>query len=478
MRVDDESNNSDTVELLAPTGSADDRRCGNRCSQRTYTTVLIGLVTACLFADQNLMAPNLTEIRLEFNMTKEEGDRKLGGEIALALFLVGGPASLLVGYLADRVNRRRLYAAVVLLGEFGCLLTIFVASFWHLFLLRAMTGIALGGALPLVFSMLGDMWSAEQRVKMSASVGIAWSAGTLLGQFMAGVVGPAAGWRVPFVVVAIPSSVLAVIFLFTATDPVRASMDGGASGGTEDAYSEKISWSKVRDIFASKSNRLMFAQGIPGCMPWGMIGVFLNDFLVTDNAAPSILAATAACTVFAIGGLCGQALGGWLGQHLYNRDKKLVAYLMGGSTILGVVPMLFLLNVPFSYGASLPIAFVGGACASITGPNVRAVLQNCNLPETRGTTFALFALTDDLGKAFGPFLIAAFVSALGRRTAFNVATLAWLLCGGLLVSLSCTMVDDERKVAEKVAAVRQQTDVTSPAGLELGSFKAIATRSS
>ena len=222
----------------------------------------------------------------------------------------------------------------------------------------------------------------------------------------------------------------------------------------------------------------MFAQGIPGCMPWGMIGVFLNDFLVADNGAPSILAATVACTVFAVGGLCGQAFGGWLGQRLYNHDKKLVAFLMGGSSILGVVPMLLLLNVPFSYGASLPIAFVGGACASITGPNVRAVLQNCNLPETRGTTFALFALTDDLGKAFGPFLIAAFVSAVGRRAAFNIATLAWLVCGGLLLSLSCTMADDERRVREAVRLAKQQTCAAavgaSSASVELGSFSAIS----
>ena len=132
------------------------------------------------------MAPNLTEIRLEFNMTKEEGDRKLGGHIALALFLVGGPASLLVGYLADKVNRRKLCAVVICVGELGCLLTIFVTDFWHLFLLRAMTGVALGGALPLVFSMLGDMYNAKQRNKVSAVVGIGWSVGTLLGQLMAG----------------------------------------------------------------------------------------------------------------------------------------------------------------------------------------------------------------------------------------------------------------------------------------------------
>ena len=444
--------------------------CGGRLTRRELTTLLIMLVTACLFADQNLMAPNLTEIRLEFNMTKEEGDRKLGGQIALALFLVGGPASLLVGYLADRINRRKLYCAVVLLGELGCLLTVFVTDFWHLFLLRAMTGIALGGALPLVFSMLGDMWEAKERVKVSAVVGIGWSLGTLLGQLMAGVVGPAWGWRVPFVIVAMPSCVLALVFLRVASDPARASMDGDGGGGESgdgggEPYTEEITWPKVKSICASQSNRLMFAQGIPGCMPWGMVSVFLNDFLHADNGAPTILAATTVCTFYGIGGLFGQGLGGWLGQRLYNKRKVYVAWLMGGSTMIGVFPMLLLLNLPFSYGALIPVAFIGGLCASITGPNVRAVLQNCNLPETRGTVFAMFALTDDLGKAFGPFLIAGFVTAIGRRAAFNLATCAWFLCGLLLLGLSRTMLKDEQTVSDKVAQARR-----GRGGVELGNL--------
>ena len=65
-------------------------------------------------------------------------------------------------------------------------------------------------------------------------------------------------------IVAVPSIMLAMLFLAVAVDPVRASMDGG--GGL---YNEEISWKKVKAICASRSNRLMFAQGIPGCMPWG-----------------------------------------------------------------------------------------------------------------------------------------------------------------------------------------------------------------
>ena len=45
-------------------------------------------------------------------------------------------------------------------------------------------------------------------------------------------------------------------------------------------------WVFVR-LLQRPSNVLLFLQGIPGCMPWGVIGVFLNDYFVTDRNAPS-----------------------------------------------------------------------------------------------------------------------------------------------------------------------------------------------
>ena len=43
--------------------------------------------------------------------------RYLGGYIAAAFFAVGAPAALCIGYLCDKMNRRNLLFAVVLLGE-------------------------------------------------------------------------------------------------------------------------------------------------------------------------------------------------------------------------------------------------------------------------------------------------------------------------------------------------------------------------
>ena len=58
----------------------------------------------------------------------------LGGDIAVAFFVVGGTASLVIGYLTDRVRSRvRLFAYVVWAGECGSLLTFWVTEYWQFY---------------------------------------------------------------------------------------------------------------------------------------------------------------------------------------------------------------------------------------------------------------------------------------------------------------------------------------------------------
>ena len=52
----------------------------------------------------------------DFGFDAAERDRYLGGYIAAAFYLVGAPAALLFGWLSDRVNRKRLLFAAVVLG--------------------------------------------------------------------------------------------------------------------------------------------------------------------------------------------------------------------------------------------------------------------------------------------------------------------------------------------------------------------------
>ena len=65
-------------------------------------------------------------------------------------------------------------------------------------------------------------------------------------------------------------------------------------------------------------------------------------------------------------------------------------------------------------------------------PGRRAVLMNVNEPETRGLALAMHVVLDDLGKGFGPALVAVLITALGRQAAFNLSVLGWLPCGILI----------------------------------------------
>ena len=81
----------------------------------------------------------------------------------------------------------------------------------------------------------------------------------------------------------------------------------------------------------------------------------------------------------------------------------------------------------------------------------RSILQNVTVPEVRGSAFAIFNLTDDLGKGLGPVVIDGLVSACGsEEAAYNWAISFWLVDGILLAMIFFTMESDEAVVQAKV----------------------------
>ena len=74
-------------------------------------------------------------------------------------------------------------------GEGPCLLTFFVSRYWQLLVLRLLTGISVGGCFPLLFSLLGDLFGASERVLCATGVQIATGLGTAAGQSVSGFLG-------------------------------------------------------------------------------------------------------------------------------------------------------------------------------------------------------------------------------------------------------------------------------------------------
>ena len=143
------------------------------------------------------MGPNLSAVAAEFGFSSHERDSKLGGEISLGFFIVGGICGLFFGWLTDssriKIPRARLFSLVIVLGEIGCLGTYISRTYRELFLYRVLTGISIGGASPVIYSMLGDLWDQSQRVRISTVMGLSMSSGAAIGQILAGYAGPVFG---------------------------------------------------------------------------------------------------------------------------------------------------------------------------------------------------------------------------------------------------------------------------------------------
>ncbi|MCF7802030.1 MAG: MFS transporter [Candidatus Marinimicrobia bacterium] len=430
----------------------------NSTGRERFAVALLAIITLFLFADQNLMAPNLTQIANDFGFDAVERDVMLGGNISFVFWVFGGLVTLGIGYLTDRISRKALFVAVILVGEIPCLLTGFAQTYTQLFWLRALTGIGIGGALPLVYSLLGDYFSPKLRTAASAYMALAMGLGIAVGQLLAGFIGPEYGWRLPFILVALPNFLLALIFWLTMREPVRGQAEEGLKDLLESGqiYTARINWSEYKQLFRIKTNLLVFLQGIPGTVPWGVFFIFLNDYLSQDKGY-SVETATLIVTIIGGAAIFGGFLGGLMGHKLYNVNPKYLPALCGITTLLGIIPTAILINIPDQTGVADPnmlLALVAGLFTgftiSITGPNVKAMLLNVNLPETRGSIFSLFNLTDDLGKGFGPVIISILIVSLGRTWAFNVANLFWVFCGIVLLWLIWVFPKDETHLNQVV----------------------------
>lgn len=57
-----------------------------------------------------------------------------------------------------------------------------------------------------------------------------------------------------------------------------------AGNGSRPTPLQVMGWSKVRQLLRSPSNLLIICQGLPGCLPWGMLLTFMNDYLAQVRA--------------------------------------------------------------------------------------------------------------------------------------------------------------------------------------------------
>jgi AAHS family 4-hydroxybenzoate transporter-like MFS transporter len=383
-----------------------------------FDTTAIGYVAPALAKDLNLSRA------------------ALGPVFSAGLFglMIG---ALLLGPLADRIGRRKIIIFSTLAFGIGTLVTALVNDVGTLFVVRLLTGLGLGGAMPNTIALTSEFSPHRRRATMVMVMFVGFSIGAALGGFLAAALIPQFGWRSVFVVGGAAPLVLAPILAWRLPESVRfLALTGRANA-------------RVAELLALVSTRAGFAAGqrfvvdepalkgmpvqhlfrsgrtVPTLLLWVVFFMSLLEIYFMSNWLPTVLhdlgasisAAAVIGSMFQLGGVVGtfvlgsiidrfsfRALAlvyfiavfavGAIGQLGHAAIPVTIAIFVAGFCIVGGQIAANALAAGF-YPTSIRATGVGwalgiGRVGSIVGPLVGGVLLS--LKWTAGEVFVVAAL--------------------------------------------------------------------------------------
>jgi len=407
---------------------------------------LIVFMSFFLMADMYITPAIIPELSQEYGVTADSI-----GWAGTAFMLLGAIMGLVFGHYNDRISRKKLLIIAVTVGEVPCLLTGIAGvtyNFEMFVIMRTLTGFGIGGIYPITFSLLADYVSDKNRAKASAMVDIAWGLGIMSGPLLASyALSTDYGWRLAFILAALPSFPLILIYWLVATEPKRGRNElGNAHDSTSKDKDVKFNLSQFKTVFSNKTNVLLFLQGIPGSIPWGLLPFWIITFFREERGF-SAEDATMIWEVFGIATVVGGLMWAICGDWLFKRRAKYVAILCSVVILLGMVPEYILLNVEFAQQSSYwALAIMGGFFISVGSSNVRALLMNVNSPSQRGKVFSMYNFFDSIGKGAGPAIGGLILATTNDyQLMVNIAISFWLICA-LIFSGTIFTVEKDRKI--------------------------------
>ena len=364
-----------------------------------------------------LILPALPAVRTALGLTEAQV-----GLVTLvylvAAFLLGIPA----GILADRIGRRRLtIAALVLFGVAGLWTAVTTDLTWFL-IARALQGACFGAIQPTTIALVADATQGKEQVKGQARRYL----GVATGDAALPIVGAAVlvwlGWRSVFGLQAVT---LLVALVFARLVPERTTAVRDSEG---DGY--------VVRLVTSLRTRGVLVLALAGVVRFLLKFGFLTylPILAAGLGDDGRVAALALGLGSAGGALTGVVLARYV-DRVASSVVLRASFAIGSATLIAVAwsPDLFVLAV--------------AAVAFGTADGVVAVFQNAFLPvvsdaRTRSGVIASVGSLRNLGKALGPGAVAVGLLFLELPAAMTVLA----VIGGLMSLLLAPLAAYDAKV--------------------------------
>ncbi len=403
------------------------------------------------------------------SLLKEWGVEKsaLGPVLSAALFGLAAGA-LATGPLADRLGRKLVLAASVLVFGIACLGSALAGDLGELTLLRFLTGVGLGAAMPNAVTLMSEYCPQRLRATMTNMMFCGFPLGAACGGFLAAWMIPQWGWRSVFALGGLTPLLLAVLLLLLLPESVRYMVAKGHSVERIRSVLRRISANA-----AAASGFVMTEPGRVGSAKSG-IGVVLSPalrvgsamlwlayfmglviFYALVNWMPILFRdagldpqkATLISALFPLGGV-GAILFGWL-MDRFNANRIIaVGYVLTAASIFAIG------QVAGNVGALVVVVFVAGALMNTAQSSMPALAAAFYPTQGRATGIAWMLGIGRFGGIAGSFLVAELAARhLSFGEIFAVVAIPGAIAALALVIKQASRPEDKAPKLPEPAAV-------------------------
>ncbi|MFD1554763.1 MFS transporter [Paraburkholderia silviterrae] len=386
---------------------------------------------------------------------------------AFGLVMSAAPIGLVIGALAagpsaDRFGRKPVLIMSVFLFGLLTIATAHAASPAQMAVLRLLTGIGLGAAMPNTTTLLSEYAPQRKRALMITLMFTGFNLGSALIGFVAGWLVPVHGWRavlvfggalplvlIPLQVWLLPES--ARLLAVRGAQPARIGKVLGRVCGVRFSGDE-VFVSNEPPLPTRKPIGVLFSQGygFMTVMLWvtyfmGLLVIYLlTGWLPTliKDAGLSVTTAANVTAMFQIGGTIGAIAVGWL------MDKVRPAPVIGAAYLGGAVCVLGLAWIGALSSSLALLVFATGFCMSgaQTGLNAYAPGRYPTVARATGVSWML-----GMGRFGSIFGSAVGGALLGLGWEFG-AILAMLAVPAALAAIAIVLTQRARAVEPSVQA--------------------------
>lgn len=383
-----------------------------------HLVALLWVVALLNYMDRQMIATMRPAMQVDFPSLAQAANF---GRLMAVFLWVYGCMSPFAGWVADRLNRKRLIIGSLMIWSTVTLSMGLASSLDTLYALRAIMGVSEALYFPAALSLIADHHSERTR---SRAMGIHLS-GIYLGQALGGfgsTVSMLTSWKMAFISFGGVGMLYALFLLFTLHDPSREQLNWrSAKVGLSSPFKG------LRDLFHSFPFWIMVVYfAIPSLPGWAVKNwapTLISSSLNIDMSLAGPLT-TVSISLSSLGGVL---FGGWLSDKWFSVHPKGRMYTSAIGLAL-TIPSLILLGFIGTLPAVLVGAVLFGLGFGMFDCNNMPILCQFIREEHRATGYGLL---NTAGFTAGAFI----TEFLGRSTdAGNLGTdFAWLAVAVLFI---------------------------------------------